>query len=96
MSIQKPQPLRGSNSLRNRCPVCNQATYSTSGIHPQCAAKRASDSIQLAVKAKRTSAVPNPPSRSLWLKQCPKCRRDVSARRAVCDCGHSFLAKRAD
>ena len=26
---------------RKRCPVCRQAVYSTAGIHPQCAKKRA-------------------------------------------------------
>lgn len=28
-------------STRARCPVCHEAVYSTAGIHPQCAVKRA-------------------------------------------------------
>lgn len=28
-------------STRARCPVCRQPVYSRSGIHPQCAVKRA-------------------------------------------------------
>ena len=25
-----------------------------------------------------------------WRKRCPRCQRDLPARRMVCDCGHSF------
>ncbi len=32
-----PPPLA---STRVRCPVCNQAVYSTGGIHPQCAVRQ--------------------------------------------------------
>jgi hypothetical protein len=28
-------------STRVRCPVCHEIVYSTAGIHPQCAVKRA-------------------------------------------------------
>jgi hypothetical protein len=35
---------------RKRCPVCNQAVYSATGIHPQCALKRA---VALEIKIKK-------------------------------------------
>ena len=37
-SYQKPSPL---NPARARCPVCQEAVYSRSGIHPQCAVRQA-------------------------------------------------------
>ena len=33
-------PLK-PDSTRVRCPVCHEIVYSTAGIHPQCAVKRA-------------------------------------------------------
>jgi len=31
-------------------------------------------------------------SRKAPLKECPKCKKKVHARRSVCDCGHQFEA----
>ncbi len=42
-------PLKPA-STRARCPVCHEAVYSTAGIHPQCAVKRA-DPPRAKVKA---------------------------------------------
>lgn len=39
MSNKKPQPLISEKPIR-RCPVCNDISYSASGIHPQCAVLR--------------------------------------------------------
>jgi hypothetical protein len=31
-------------------------------------------------------------SRKTWSKPCPKCKRQVPARRYTCDCGYQFTA----
>lgn len=94
MSIQKPQPLLSLAAERTRCPVCQQTTYSAGGIHPQCALKRASAAIDLKRDLTAAPAKPKPTARNHWLRACPKCAREVSIRRGVCDCGHSFLTNK--
>ncbi|MGE3819207.1 MAG: hypothetical protein AB7I30_07200 [Isosphaeraceae bacterium] len=41
-------------SSRARCPVCRQPVYSRSGIHPQCAVRRA----EAVVPAKAEAGLP--------------------------------------
>lgn len=41
-------------STRARCPVCRQPVYSRSGIHPQCAVRRA----EAVVPAKAEGTLP--------------------------------------
>jgi len=36
-----PKHIHTPLSTRARCPVCHQAVYSRSGIHPQCAVRQA-------------------------------------------------------
>lgn len=90
---QRPQPLYGS-TIRPLCPVCGHASYSASGIHPQCA-MRAADEVQStrikrqnAIKAKTAGKTPGK-----FEKQCPKCRKTHHIRKHACECGHSFLFK---
>jgi hypothetical protein len=73
---------------RPKCPVCGTTTYSPGGIHPQCAVVRA-DRTKPLVKDKTAK----PKAVGQWRKRCPRCKRDLPARRMVCDCGHSFEAK---
>lgn len=89
MSEKKPGALRGV-AARNLCPVCGKASYSLNGTHPQCALAR-SDAHDRAER-KATAEVAVKPERKAWLKSCPKCGQQIPARRAICDCGHSFLA----
>ncbi len=88
MSEKKPVVVP-SSPPRGLCPVCGKASYSSTGEHPQCAVARA-DSV---TKAARKAAGIEPSkssARKSWLKPCPKCKRQIPARRIVCDCGHNF------
>jgi hypothetical protein len=40
MSIRHYHNAPAPVSTRRRCAVCNQAVYSTAGIHPQCAVRQ--------------------------------------------------------
>lgn len=92
MSIRKPQPLRAAGPTSElNCPVCGKISYSVGRIHPQCAAAQAGAVLDAAAAAKRVAAEKKLPPRQPWIKTCPKCRRSIAARRAVCDCGHRFL-----
>ncbi len=87
MSEKKPTPLlaqpRGAI-----CPVCGSRTYSQGGIHPQCAVRQADAARAEGIKASRKlDAAKTKPWRS---KACPKCRKELQARRRVCDCGYIF------
>jgi hypothetical protein len=46
------------DSPRKRCPVCHQASYSRSGIHPQCAMQQAEPPRS---STKKKSATPDTP-----------------------------------
>jgi hypothetical protein len=71
--------------VRAVCPVCGTTSYSRDGIHPQCAVSR-NDKVAPQPKVKAAKANPL----GQWRKRCPRCKRDLPARRMVCDCGHSF------
>ncbi len=87
MSEKKPIVARPT-SARNICPVCGKPSYSSTGTHPQCAVARA-DSISRAARKAAGTEVTKAPRKS-WSKSCPKCKRQIPARRIVCDCGHKF------
>jgi len=93
MSEKKTTPTL-PEVVRNRCPVCDKAVYSYTGIHPQCAMSRESAVLRAAQKAVEDAAAeaapPKPAVQQPWLKTCPSCQRQVAARRFACDCGHSF------
>jgi len=67
MSTRKPLPLFSAPE-RKRCAICGSPSYSASGIHPQCAAKRAGDLIRAADKACADEPVPKPPRQQWALK----------------------------
>jgi hypothetical protein len=88
MNISKPKVI---GPVRAVCPVCRTTAYSRGGIHPQCAVLKADKAVRN-VRSKAPETKP-PAARQQWVKRCPKCRRELHVRRAVCDCGHSFLPK---
>jgi hypothetical protein len=87
MSEKKPIVLRAV-PLQRVCPVCGKASYSPAGTHPQCSVARA-DAISREARKVAEVEVSKAP-RKLWSKPCPKCKRQIPARRIVCDCGHNF------
>ncbi len=87
MSEKKPVVLR-MNRVRENCPVCGKPSYSATGTHPQCALAHA-DALSRA-DIKKAGPVVSKLKRKTWSKACPKCKREVPARRIVCDCGHTF------
>jgi endogenous inhibitor of DNA gyrase (YacG/DUF329 family) len=89
MSEKKPI-IAPATAARNNCPVCGKPSYSATGTHPQCAVARA-DSVSRAARKAAGVEVVKPPRKS-WSKPCPKCKREVPARRLDCDCGHKFAA----
>lgn len=87
---KKPTPLYNSVA-RAACPVCGHASYSSTGIHPQCA-MQAADVVHIArVNARKlshpvaVSSAPRP-----FEKRCPRCRGTLPARSLACTCGHNF------
>lgn len=88
MSEKKPIVVRAV-PLRGACPVCGKTSYSPTGMHPQCAMARA-DADARAIRKAAGIEVRKVPSKKSWCKPCPKCKRQIPARRVVCDCGHQF------
>lgn len=82
MSISKPAVIVRTPPA---CPVCGKPSYSQGGVHPQCAVARAD-------KIRKPKIAPKPKSAAMgqWKKRCPKCQRQVPARRYSCECGHKF------
>lgn len=87
MSEKKPIVFRAA-PLQRLCPVCGKASYSRTGTHPQCSLARA-DAISREARKAAGAEISKEP-RKLWSKPCPKCKRQIPARRIVCDCGHNF------
>jgi endogenous inhibitor of DNA gyrase (YacG/DUF329 family) len=93
MNYSKP---KATDSAMPDCPVCGKKSYSRGGIHPQCASERADRIVRAARKAaeeKEGKIGAMGETRQPWKKQCPRCQRQVPARRAACDCGYAFLKK---
>lgn len=89
MSEKKPIVIRNGNARPN-CPICGKPSYSSTGTHPQCAVARA-DAVTRAARKEAEPQMARTP-RKTWSKPCPKCKREIPARRYVCDCGHQFVA----
>ena len=87
MSEKKPVVFRPSSTPGN-CPVCGKPSYSATGTHPQCALARA-DALSREDRKAAGIAIEKVKRKS-WSKPCPKCKRQIPARRVVCDCGHNF------
>lgn len=87
--MKKPLPLTELVE-RNKCPICGKSSYSAGGTHPQCAVARADAAERVALKAEHKAEKKPPNWNRQWSKVCPKCQRQLPARRVVCDCGHQF------
>jgi len=85
MTTRKPQPLYDRRKPE-RCPVCNETSYSLAGIHPQCAVRQADEVRMNRLKLARVPQI----EQSVWQKNCPRCQLLRHARKAVCECGHTF------
>ena len=71
------------------CPVCGKPSYSLGGVHPQCAVARA-DKVRKATEPPAAATAKPAAVRGQWKKTCPKCKRELPARRYSCECGHCF------
>ena len=89
MSEKKPtawvvQP-RGTD-----CPVCGKRTYSSGGIHPQCAVLQADAARSAQIKEDRKREAKEPKPAAWTKKKCPKCGAESHVRRKQCECGFVF------
>ena len=93
---KKPDPLI-SHRIHDRCPVCGEKSYSSAGIHPQCAVRRADEKrLEIVKQQKQDEPVETATNQTLrWQKKCPKCQQMIHVRKKVCDCGYDF-AKHAN
>lgn len=89
---KKPDPLFTPPPGRKRCPVCGEISYSSAGIHPQCAQEQA-DAVRTK-RAKPSEKSEKKPSKASglrpWHRRCPKCRALVHVRKSDCECGFTF------
>lgn len=95
MHVKKPEPLpTGSGKAVRICEICGQASYSASGIHPQCAQEQADARRVARIKAEDKAAykeqATGPSVAKAWSKACPKCRLQMHVRKRTCDCGYQF------
>lgn len=52
MNTKKPVPMVVTFHGK-RCPICGKASYSRSGIHPQCAVEQADEKIRTHLKQEK-------------------------------------------
>lgn len=90
---KKPPPLYHA-AYKPLCPVCGHVSYSSAGIHPQCAVHTADLKQVERIKARKLKESKSIPSKmARYEKQCPVCRTIHHVRKQSCDCGHSFQFK---
>jgi transcription elongation factor Elf1 len=94
MSEKKPVPMIALRETHD-CPVCGKRSYSSTGIHPQCAMIQADAPRKMrlaAEKAREKKDKPRSENRDAmsWQKTCPKCGARVAVKRQDCTCGHEF------
>ena len=95
MSHKKPTPILGA-AKEKICPICGKRSYSSAGIHPQCAVQQADAPRQELLKRSKTSeAEKKPAAKNLpqhWRqKKCPKCEALSHVRQKICGCGYDFF-----
>lgn len=86
----KPAPLY-SIPARTLCPVCGTPTYSSAGIHPQCAVERADAERMKSAKPVKLEPLRDVEDLKPWQRRCPKCRAVVHVRKKACVCGQALL-----
>jgi predicted RNA-binding Zn-ribbon protein involved in translation (DUF1610 family) len=98
MSTKKPTPVLPQRG-RKVCPICGNSSYSSEGIHPQCAVRQADAPREQQLKkqkeqdAKRKTKTKKPVTAnwSTWSKKtCPECGAETHVRKKACECGHDF------
>lgn len=87
----KPTPLY-PEPPRAVCPHCGQTSYSTSGVHPQCAMHSADRLRMDRLKLLKPKVAP-PVTAQLrpHEKRCPQCHVAQHVRKSRCQCGFTFL-----
>ncbi len=55
MNTKKPPPLH-QQPQASRCPVCQQPSYSQSGVHPQCLMRQADSERKEMLRIARAAA----------------------------------------
>ena len=94
MNQKKPGPMYATPN-RKLCPVCGQVSYSSAGIHPQCAEVQADEKRLKKAKSKKPDKIVNMEATpSAWRKPCPKCGTQVHVRKALCECGYKFITQK--
>lgn len=94
MNQKKPGPMYASPN-RKVCPVCGQVSYSSAGIHPQCAEFQADEKRLKKAKSKKPEKIVTlEATPSAWRKPCPKCGTQVHVRKALCECGYKFVTQK--
>lgn len=84
---KKPSPLYIAPE-RGKCPVCGHTSYSSTGIHPQCA-MQAADEVYVKRVLSKKPPVPKSGPRH-FEKLCPRCKAILHVRRIACHCGFEF------
>ncbi len=94
MSAKKPQPLIPRRT-HERCPVCGEISYSSAGVHPQCAVRQADEKRLKQIKRDQKTGKTAKPAGTVkpWQKTCPKCKALAHVRKKVCECGHTFAVR---
>lgn len=91
MSEKKPSPIVVVPQ-RKLCPICKKPTYSSTGIHPQCAMVQADTPRQARLAAARKASA-DAKADSVNEKACPKCHAVLPASGTPCDCGFVVSGK---
>jgi hypothetical protein len=94
MNIKKPTPVLDPGQQRI-CPVCGKRSYSSNGIHPQCAVSQADAPLKRKYKAEKKLSPKKKPASGRtgsfsWKKPCPKCGLEIHVRTKACICGFRF------
>jgi hypothetical protein len=95
MNNNRPLPLYPT-PVRAICPVCGHASYSATGVHPQCSMQKADRERMARIKPlttdRRTAA--DVVELSPWQRICPRCKVIAHVRKKACTCGYQFRKDR--
>ena len=84
----------GVRECGTACPVCGKKSYSSNGIHPQCAMLQADSARTEKLKAERklkAGKIEAAPKPTTWTKKkCRVCGKESHVRTKTCGCGHAF------
>ena len=90
---RKPRPLYLAPE-RKRCPVCGEISYSSVGIHPQCAVEQCDAERMKRITVQRVPIAETESARSTLVQSaCPKCGKQQAAAGITCECGQKLATK---